>query len=101
MARPDRVLWPTHGAPVTEPGPYLEAFLAHRLDREAQVLAAVRGGRAEVAEMVALLYADVREELHKPAGRSVLAHLVKLVADGLVTIDDDAGPSLKARYRPV
>jgi glyoxylase-like metal-dependent hydrolase (beta-lactamase superfamily II) len=101
MARPDRVLWPTHGAPVTEPGPYLEAFLAHRLDREAQVLAAVRGGRAEVAEMVALLYADVREELHKPAGRSVLAHLVKLVADGLVTIDDDALPSLKARYRPV
>ncbi len=101
MARTDRVLWPTHGAPVTEPGPYLEAFLAHRLDREAQVLAAVRSGRAEVAEMVALLYADVREELHKPAGRSVLAHLVKLVADGLVTIDDDAGPSLKARYRPV
>ncbi len=101
MARTDRVLWPTHGAPVTEPGPYLEAFLAHRLDREAQVLAAVRSGRAEVAEMVALLYADVREELHKPAGRSVLAHLMKLVADGLVTIDDDAGPSLKARYRPV
>lgn len=101
MARTDRVLWPTHGAPVTEPGPYLEAFLAHRLDREAQVLAAVRSGRAEVAEMVALLYADVREELHKPAGRSVLAHLVKLVADGLVTIDDDARPSLKASYRPV
>lgn len=101
MARRDRVLWPTHGAPVTEPGPYLEAFLAHRLEREAQVLAAVRSGRAEVAEMVKLLYADVREELHKAAGRSVLAHLVKLVADGAVVIDDDARPSLKARYRPV
>ncbi len=101
MARHDRVLWPTHGAPVTEPGPYLEAFLAHRLEREAQVLAAVRSGRAEVAEMVKLLYADVREELHKAAGRSVLAHLVKLVADGTVAIDDDARPSLKARYRPV
>ena len=101
MARRDRVLWPTHGAPVTEPGPYLEAFLAHRLEREAQVLAAVRSGRAEVAEMVKLLYADVREELHKAAGRSVLAHLVKLVADGAVVIDNDARPSLKARYRPV
>ena len=101
MARRDRVLWPTHGAPVTEPGPYLGAFLAHRLEREAQVLAAVRSGRAEVAEMVKLLYADVREELHKAAGRSVLAHLVKLVADGAVVIDNDARPSLKARYRPV
>jgi glyoxylase-like metal-dependent hydrolase (beta-lactamase superfamily II) len=101
MARHDRVLWPTHGAPVTEPGPYLEAFLAHRLEREAQVLAAVRSGRAEVAEIVKLLYADVREELHKPAGRSVLAHLVKLVADGVVAIDDGARPSLTSRYRPV
>ena len=101
MTRDDRVLWPTHGAPVTDPGPYLEAFLAHRLEREAQVLAAVRSGRTEVAEMVKLLYADVREELHKAAGRSVLAHLLKLVADGAVATDDGGRPSLKARYRPV
>ncbi len=33
------------------------------------------------------LYADVRQELHKPAARSVLAHLVQLVDDGMVTSD--------------
>lgn len=59
---------PTHGSPVTDPGPFLDAFLAHRLDREAQVLAAVRSGLTDVAEMVKVLYAGVREELHKPAG---------------------------------
>jgi hypothetical protein len=37
--------------------------------------------------MVEELYADVREELHGPAARSVLAHLVKLVDDGLVSTD--------------
>lgn len=101
MGRRDEVLWPTHGAPVTDPQPFLAAFLAHRLDREAQVLTAVRQGQARIPEMVAVLYAEVRTELHKAAGRSVLAHLVKLVADGLVATDGGAPPTLKATYHPV
>lgn len=98
--RDDRVLWPTHGAPVTEPGPFLDAFLAHRLDREAQVLAAVRSGQTSIASMVEVLYAAVHPGLHKPAGRSVLAHLVKLADDGAVVIADDAPATLRAVYRP-
>ena len=39
--------------------------------------------------MVDVLYADVSPELHKPAGRSVLAHLVKLVDDGQVACDTE------------
>ena len=98
--RDDRVLWPTHGAPITEPRPVLDAFLAHRVEREAQVLAAVRSGQTSIASMVEVLYAAVRPELHKPAGRSVLAHLVKLADDGVVVIDDDAPATLRAVYRP-
>lgn len=99
--RDDRTFWPTHGSPVTDTRPFLDAFIAHRLDREAQVLAAVRSGQTSIPEMVKVLYAGVREELHKPAGRSVLAHLIKLVDDGAVTTDDAARPTLKAVYRPV
>lgn len=87
IGRRDVSLWPTHGAPVTDPQPFLEAFLGHRLEREAQVLNAVRSGTTTIDAMVKVLYADVREELHKAAGRSVLAHLVKLVDDGAVTVD--------------
>lgn len=101
LGRDDRTFWPTHGSPVTDTRPFLEAFLAHRLDREAQVLAAVRSGQTDIAEMVKVLYAGVREELHKPAGRSVLAHLIKLVGDGAVVTDGDARPTLKAVYRAV
>lgn len=100
QGRSDAVFWPTHGSPVTDTRPFLDAFLAHRLEREANVLRVVREGIAGVPDMVKVLYADVREELHKPAGRSVLAHLIKLVDDGTVAIDDDAVPSLKALYRP-
>ena len=101
QGRDDSVFLPTHGSPVTDTRPFLEAFLAHRLDREAQVLAAVRSGQTSIPAMVEVLYAGVRVELHKPAGRSVLAHLIKLVGDGVVATDDGAPASLKAVYRPV
>jgi glyoxylase-like metal-dependent hydrolase (beta-lactamase superfamily II) len=98
MGRHDASLWPTHGAPITEPQPFLHAFLEHRLEREAQVLAAVRSGTATIEAIVKVLYADVREELHKAAGRSVLAHLVKLVDDGAVTVDGKLG--IDATFAP-
>lgn len=93
------VLWPTHGAPVTEVRPFVDAFVQHRLDREAAVLAAVRDGVALVPDIVARLYANVDRKLHKAAGRSVLAHLVKLVDDGLVALDV-AQPGVTTPYRP-
>ena len=93
-------LWPTHGSPVTDVEPFLDAFVAHRLEREAQVLAAVRDGVALVPDMVKRLYAAVPTKLHKAAGRSVLAHLIKLVADGLVVVEG-AQPGVTTPYRPV
>jgi glyoxylase-like metal-dependent hydrolase (beta-lactamase superfamily II) len=86
--RGDAVLWPTHGNPVTDVGPFLDAYLAHRLEREAQVLDLVRAGVGRIPDMVEVLYADVRKELHRAAARSVLAHLVKLVDDGSVSCSD-------------
>ena len=97
MGRDDISLWPTHGAPVMSPRPFLHAFLEHRLEREAQVIAAVRSGQTDIEGMVKQMYADVREELHKAAGRSVLSHLIKLIADGVVTVE---GKGKDARYFP-
>ena len=89
QGRADATLWPTHGAPVTDPAPFIQAYLDHRLEREAQVLGMVRAGVTKIVDIVDVLYADVKPELHKPARRSVLAHLVKLVADGQVACDTE------------
>ncbi len=94
------VLWPTHGGPITDPAPFLAAYLDHRREREAQVLELVRSGVPDIPSMVAVLYADVREELHKAAGRSVLAHLAKLVAEGALAVEPDAQVSVESRFRP-
>ena len=94
------VYWPTHGSPVTDTGPFVEAFIAHRLQREAAVLQRVRAGDSSIAVIVRRLYADVARPLHKPAARSVLAHLHKLVADGLVAVAGGGTPLLASTYLP-
>lgn len=98
--RHDRVLWPTHGPAVSQPREYVEFLLAHRLERERQVLDAVRGGASDIGDIVAALYADVDEKLHKAAARSVLAHLVKLVDDGVVATADGAAARRRSEFHP-
>jgi len=92
-------LWPTHGSPVTDVSRFIDEFVQHRLDREAGVLAAVRGGTTMIPDMVRQLYVGVNEKLYKAAGRSVLAHLIKLVDDGLVTFEGSQ-PGVTTPYSP-
>jgi glyoxylase-like metal-dependent hydrolase (beta-lactamase superfamily II) len=88
IARDDEILYPTHGAPVTDPKPFLEAYLEHRLDRERQILACIKDGVSTIPEMVARMYADVDKRLHPAASRSVLAHLIQLTDEGQVKVSD-------------
>ncbi len=88
QARDDGVLWPTHGGPVRDPGPFLQAYVDHRLAREAQILACIANGADTIPRMVAHMYADVDLRLHAAASRSVLAHLVQLENEGRVAAID-------------
>ena len=99
--RDDATLWPTHGPSRDDAAAHVMALVDHRLDRERGVLGALDAGRATVREIVALLYADVRAELHKPAGMSVWSHLLKLVAEGEVEVEGSGAPALRARFRRV
>ena len=96
--RADDVHWPTHGPPIPDPAPYVDALVEHRLARERQVLDQVRRGVATIPDIVAVLYADVATELHEAAARSVLAHMAKLVADGGVEVADGGRVDLASRY---
>jgi hypothetical protein len=63
----------------------LERLLIHRLARENKVLNAVRqAGGATLDALVPVVYDDVQPRLYPMASRSLLAHLIKLKADGKV-----------------
>jgi len=75
-------IYPAHG-PVLEPArPVIEGYIAHRLEREVQIVAALRAGAETVPEVVARVYRDVAPALHPVAGLSVESHLTKLERDG-------------------
>lgn len=84
MGRRDAALWPTHGGPVTDPAPFLEAYLHHRLERERQIVEQIVLGNDTIHGIVKVLYANVDRRLHRPARRSVWSHLRKLHAEGVV-----------------
>ena len=89
-------IWPTHGAPVTDPGPFLEAYRAHRLRREAQVLARLAAGDRKIGDMVPALYASVDPGLWPAASLSVWAHLIALEQAGRVRARP--GPAIDADW---
>ena len=97
QARDDQVLYPTHGAPVPNPGPFLQAYLEHRQEREAQILACLGAGIRSIPDIVERLYVNVDRRLHPAAARSVLAHLIQLSEDGRVIADPQVVPSAKFR----
>lgn len=99
IARGFSTIWPTHGAPITEPGPFLTAYRAHRLERERQILDRLAAGDRRIADMVPTLYAGVDERLWPAAALSVWAHLIALVRQGRVVAEPETTP--QAVYRPV
>lgn len=83
------VLFGGHGPAMGNPRAKIEEYIAHRLEREANIVKAVREGASVPAEIVARVYTDVSPKAHAMAERAVLAHLEKLEADNLVRRDVD------------
>ena len=90
-----RSIAPAHGHVIDDPAAKLTEYLTHRLEREAQVSAALSAmphGTADTAALVTAIYTDVPELLHPIARFSVWAHLRKLADDGAVTATDPGDP---------
>ena len=80
-----RSIAPGHGHLIEDPKAVLEWYVAHRLEREEQVLSALAEiGPTKIDRLVEVVYADVDEERHKVARHTVHAHLIKLAAEGRV-----------------
>lgn len=78
------VLLPAHGAPIHDPDAHLARYIAHRLEREAKVLAALadRDAPASAIDLVPDVYADAPTHVWPLAALSTEAHLIKLERDG-------------------
>jgi glyoxylase-like metal-dependent hydrolase (beta-lactamase superfamily II)/8-oxo-dGTP pyrophosphatase MutT (NUDIX family) len=83
-------LAPGHGFLVAEPHAVLRGLIQHRRKREARVAdALLRLAPATLEQLLPDVYADVPSQLHPVARRSLLAHLLKLRADGRAAVEGE------------
>jgi glyoxylase-like metal-dependent hydrolase (beta-lactamase superfamily II) len=88
--RDDRVYYPAHGAPVTNPKQYVRGLIGHRLQREKQILKLVGEQPRPIPDIVASAYPGLDPRLVTAAGGSVYAHLLDLERRGLVQQDEES-----------
>ena len=80
--RPARLL-PAHGAPVDDPVTIIRHYIAHRHERERQILEALHAGDRTLDALVARIYVGLNPALVPSARESVSAHLRKLQDEGV------------------
>jgi len=94
-----KTLWPTHGPPIRHVEPFIDAYIAHRRDRERQILDRLAAGDRTIAQMVPNAYAAVDPRLWPAAARSMHAAVIALVRSGRVACEGE--PELGSDYRLV
>lgn len=77
---PARLL-PAHGPPIDQPELLIRQYIAHRHEREQQVVAALASGLSSTDAVVDRIYVGLADALVPMARESVLAHLHKLEGD--------------------
>lgn len=78
-------LMPGHGTVIADARARIEEYIAHRHDREEQIVSAMRAGASAIPQIVKAVYTDTPEAMHQLAELSVLAHLEKLEGEGRVS----------------
>jgi glyoxylase-like metal-dependent hydrolase (beta-lactamase superfamily II) len=93
-ARDETLFYPTHGSPIPDSKDWVRQLIAHRRQREQQILEALRAGPCDVPRLVRRLYRDIAPGLQAAAVQQVNAHLLHLAERSVVTRDG-------ALWRPV
>jgi glyoxylase-like metal-dependent hydrolase (beta-lactamase superfamily II) len=94
--KPARI-YPAHGPVIADGVAKLREYIAHRADRERQIVDALARGPLRAMEIVQIVYAAYPPALHAPAAQSVIQHLRKLLREGGVA-RDRAASDLDARW---
>ena len=96
MTRDDKRYYPTHGLPIENPLSFIKNTLEHRLSRDQEIMHALEGQRYSIKDLISIVYPNLNKKLHDAARRTILAHLIRLVALG--ELESDGKPSESSIY---
>jgi glyoxylase-like metal-dependent hydrolase (beta-lactamase superfamily II) len=82
LSRDDDVYLPGHGPPLRHPRSLVQAMLTHRMIREQAIAQKLTEGSFDSYTLMEALYSQLNPRLRRAAERNVLAHLLKMEAEG-------------------
>lgn len=82
LERDDDIYLPGHGPPLREPRTLVNEMLTHRMIREQAIARKLADGPANTHTIMDALYSQLDSRLRRAAERNVLAHLLKMEAEG-------------------
>ncbi|WP_170759794.1 MBL fold metallo-hydrolase [Ruegeria lacuscaerulensis] len=88
-----------HGAPINDPGGRLDWLINHRLEREAQILAALEEEPGTARSLAERIYTDTPKALLPAAERNVFSHLIDLLGKSLVLADKELSVDVRFSRR--
>ena len=88
--RNPRRIFPAHGPTRDDAVALIDEYIAHRMQRERQVIEAIRAGARTIPEMRRRIYAELDERLEGAAEVQIHAHLIKLQEEGRVDAREGA-----------
>jgi glyoxylase-like metal-dependent hydrolase (beta-lactamase superfamily II) len=97
LAERPTVIYPAHGPRIADGVGKVREYIAHREQRESEILAALEAGDTLIADIVSRVYAAYPKALHAAARMSVCSHLLKLEREGRATHDGE--PPVEARWK--
>ena len=89
LGRDDEIYLSGHGPMLTEPRALARELLTHRTIREQAIADKLREGPADPYAIMNALYSQINPRLRRAAERNVLAHLLKLEAEGKAARDGE------------
>ncbi len=99
LERDDRIYYPTHGPPITNPRAHVEGYIEHRLARERQIRECLLAGITRIVDMVPVMYRGTNRALFPAAARSVLAAAVLMHTRDEIACDGDMSVEAELRLR--
>jgi len=89
LERDDDIYLPGHGPPLHQPRSLVREMLMHRMIREQAITKKLGDGAFDTYTIMDTLYSQLNPRLRKAAERNVLAHLLKMEAEGKAIRDGE------------
>lgn len=80
-----QIIYGGHGEPIYDPQARLREYIAHRENRQRELLEALSGAPQTIPQLVRTIYRDTSPILWPAAARQMLAYLLALEQEGTIT----------------